>query len=425
MKKFKIPFFLIGITRFLPLIAQAQPPLTWKACVTEAATHNLDILIAEQSVKSAEDQRSASLGQFFPQVSFGASLGRSGSDPALLAPLTDSNFTSRASLNLSAQQELFTGFKDFASADQASAQLELERAQLAQAKAQLSRDLKSAFYQLLYSQKQIGLLKAIANRQKSNTQLVEMNYKGGTDNKGSVFQARAALKEADYEVSQAERALKVAQRQLAQLLGNESDSIEVEGEFEIQTPPENLNFREITMKTPLHNESVAQLHSSQSQWLSARGAFLPSLSANASLFRDGSDFISSTPGWSAGLALSLPIFTGGRNLYTFKSAEEAKKGAEESLRNTDLRTQSQLESSLAAYANAVENTKVQEAFLQAARTREEIAKAQYLNGLLSFQNWDLIETNLTIQEKSELSSYLGAKTAEANWELAQGKGVVP
>ena len=105
-------------------------------------------------------------------------------------------------------------------------------------------------------------------------------------------------------------------------------------------------------------------------------------------------------------------------------AEEAKKGAEESLINADLKTESQLASAYAGYQNAVENTKVQEAFLLAAKTREEIAKAQYLNGLLSFQNWDLIETNLTIQEKSELASYLGAKTAEANWELAQGKGEI-
>jgi hypothetical protein len=73
----------------------------------------------------------------------------------------------------------------------------------------------------------------------------------------------------------------------------------------------------------------------------------------------------------------------------------------------------------------VENTKVQEAFLKAAQTREEIGKAQYLNGLLNFQNWDQLETNLTSQQKTELSSFLGAKSAEASWELTQGKGVIP
>jgi len=425
MNIFKTYFLLAAGSLLLPANLLAQPPLSWKDCVKEAAAHNLDLLIAEQSVKSSDDLRSATLGQFLPQISVGASLSRSGSDPALAAPFTDPNYSSRASLNLSAQQEIFNGFKNFASTDQASAQWDLDKARLDQTKAQVSRDLKSSFYQLLYSQKQINLLAAIAERQKSNTQLVEMNYKGGTDNKGSLLQARAAYKQAQYEVSQAQRALKVAQRQLAQLLGREQDSIEVSGDFEVQAPPDSPNYKEITLHTPAHFQSEAHLRSSESQWLSARGFFFPTVSANASLFRDGADFESSTPGWSAGLEFSLPIFTGGRNLYTFRSAEEAKRGAQESLVNSDLRTESALESAYAGYQNAVENTKVQEAFLLAAKTREEIAKAQYLNGLLSFQNWDLIETNLTIQEKSELSSYLGAKTAEANWELAQGKGVIP
>ena len=123
--------------------------------------------------------------------------------------------------------------------------------------------------------------------------------------------------------------------------------------------------------------------------------------------------------------MSLPLFTGGRDLFDLKSAEESKLGAEDNLKSSDLKTESQLEAAYAAFQNAVQNTKVQESFLHAAQTREEIGKAEYLNGLLTFQNWDDLETNLTTQQKSELSSYLSAKTAEAGWELTQGKGVIP
>jgi outer membrane protein TolC len=211
---------------------------------------------------------------------------------------------------------------------------------------------------------------------------------------------------------------------LSLLLGKDLlDPLEVEGDFEVPTPPSKPDFIKITLKTPLHREAVIQLRSSEAQWLSARSSFFPTLSANASLFRSGSDF--SAPGWSTGLSLSFPLFTGGRDFFNFKSAEEARASAEDSLRNSDLKTENLLENNFASFQNAVENTKVQEAFLKAAQTREEIARAQYLNGLLSFQNWDLIESNLTVQEKSELSSFLSAKTTEANWELAQGKGDIP
>ena len=411
----------------LPASPRAGQALSFSDCVKEASTHNLDLLSAEQSLKSADNSKMASLGQFLPQVNINGSVNRSGDDPNLQGVLNNPNYSSGAHLGLSASENLFSGFKDIASVDSANAQLDLARAQLTQTKSQLSHDLKVAFYSLLYSQKQIELLQTIAGRNKANQDLVEMNYKGGTDNKGSFLQAQAAYLESVFEVDQAKRGISLAQRQLSQLLGREKlDALEVAGAFDIpglsgSTP----DFKNLVLQTPAHLQSLAQLHLAESQYLSSRGSFFPTLSANASLSRDGASFDNMSPGWSAGLNLSFPLFTGGRDFFNLKSSEESKYGAEDNLKNSDLKTASSLESSFSSFQNAVENTKVQEAFLEAAQTREEIGKAQYLNGLLNFQNWDQLETNLTSQQKSELSSYLGAKTAEANWELTQGKGVIP
>ena len=181
----------------------------------------------------------------------------------------------------------------------------------------------------------------------------------------------------------------------------------------------------MTLKTPQYLESLAKLHLSESNYVSARSDFFPTLSANASLDRDGGIFDNLNPSWNAGLSLSFPLFTGGRDFFNLKSAEESKYGAQDDLQSTYLKTENQLESDYSDYENALENTKVQDAFLQAAQTREEIGKAEYLNGLLIFQNWDDLESNLTTQQKSELSSFLNAKTTEASWELTQGKGVIP
>jgi outer membrane protein TolC len=306
--------------------------------------------------------------------------------------------------------------------------LDLARAQLTQAKAQLSHDLKVSFYTLLYSQKQIDLLQTIADRNKANQDLVEMNFKGGTDNKGSLLQAQASYQESVFEVDQSKRALAIAQRQLSQLLGRAKlDPVEVAGDFDVpDLPSDNPDYMKLTLSTPAHLQSLAQLHLSESQYVSVRGSFFPTLSANASLSRDGEFFDRlDDSGWSAGLSLSFPLFTGGRDFFDLKSAEESKYGAEDNLKSTDLKTATALESAFTSFQNAVQNTKVQEAFLQAAQTREEIGKAEYLNGLLIFQNWDDLETNLTNQQKTELSSFLNAKSAEANWELTQGKGVIP
>ena len=427
MKKLKTTLLFSLLLIGLPVPQWAGQALSFSDCVKEASTHNLDLLSAEQSLKAADASKIASLGQFLPQVNAGASVNRSGADSTVDQALNDPFYRSGAHLSLSASENIFSGFKDVASVDAANAQLDSARTRLTQAKAQLSHDLKAAFYTLLYSQKQIDLLQAIADRNKANQDLVEMNYKGGTDNKGSFLQAQASYQESVFEVDQAKRALGLARRTLAQLLGRGgSGDLEVSGDFDVPgLASSDPDFKKLTLETPAHLLSLAQLHQAESQYVSSRGNFFPTLSASAALSRDGDSFDSLSPAWSAGLNLSFPLFTGGRDFFDLKSAEESKYGAEDDLKSSDLKTAATLESAFSSFQNAVENTKVQEAFLKAAQTREEIAKAQYLNGLLTFQNWDDLETNLTSQQKAELSSYLSAKTAEAQWELTEGKGVIP
>ncbi len=451
MKNPKIQFFLFLnlLLLLLPGLGRTQTALTLDECIKEASARNRDLLSAEQTVKAAENTKAASLGQFFPQINLNASISRQGAGGLSDAingdswrssstPPYNSQYTGpyliengpsllNSNISLSVQQDIFSGFKDFAAVDQANAQLDLARVQLVQAKAQLSHDLKSNFYTLLYTQKEIDLLKEILDRQKYNMDLVEMNFKGGTDNKGSFLQAQAAYEEAKYELSQAQRALKVAQRQLAQALGrNQLDPIEVQGDFDVSTsPPNSPDFIKLILDTPAHQEALAQLHFSESGYVTARSAFFPTLSANASLSRSAWDSGGNQPGWSAGLQLSLPLFTGGKDWFDLQSAEESKKGAQDSLQSTDLKTESNLENAFASYQDAFEQIGVLQTQLTAAQTQEEIAKAEYLNGLLIFVNWNQIENSLTTQEKAQLSGFLSLETAKANWELTEGKGVIP
>jgi outer membrane protein len=417
---------------YLPILgAPTDAALTWDECVKEAASNNRDVLAAEQTVKADEDAHVASLGQFLPQINFNTSIGRSGPG-GLNDAIHDFNDTppvnQTTSLSLTASQDIFEGFKDFASVDQTNAQLDLARAQLQQAKAQLSHDLKIDFYSLLYTQQEITLLQNITDRDQANADLVQMNFDGGTDNKGSLLQAQVAVEQDKLFVLEAQRALRVAQKDLDQVLGrNPMGDIEVQGVFETPILPDSLpNFVELTNQTPAHLEAIDQLRLSDSSYVTARSAFLPTLSANASLSNGGWNYGElNSPDWSAGLSLSFPLFTGGHDFFTLKSAEESKKGVEDALQSTDLKTESQLESDWAGYRNAVEQIKVQDFQVKAAQVQEEIGKTEYLNGLLIFVNWNQLETALTNQQKTELSDLLNAKNTEAAWELDQGKGEIP
>ena len=77
------------------------------------------------------------------------------------------------------------------------------------------------------------------------------------------------------------------------------------------------------------------------------------------------------------------------------------------------------------YVEGVMKLDVDQAFVVAAESRERIAKAQYNNGLTTFIDWDNIENDLINRQKSFLQTEKERVTAEAAWEQALGRGVIP
>ena len=108
-----------------PVLGFSQEALTWDDCVKEASQNNKDLLTAEQTVKADEDSHVASLGQFFPQITFDASISRSGVG-GFNDALTSSQYDQSSGLSLNLSQDIFS-YKDFSAVDQSNAQLDLAR----------------------------------------------------------------------------------------------------------------------------------------------------------------------------------------------------------------------------------------------------------------------------------------------------------
>ena len=63
---------------------------------------------------------------------------------------------------------------------------------------------------------------------------------------------------------------------------------------------------------------------------------------------------------------------------------------------------------------------VQKEVLDAATERAKIAAAEYSIGLLSYDNWIIIENNLVTAKRTFLSTQRDALIAEAGWVQAKG-----
>ncbi len=420
MKK-SIYFFTCFFLSFAVSLA-AEVTMTWQDCVEEMIRNNPQLKASGDTVEKARLDVMSKYSLFMPQISASGDIGKSKSEGS-----EGYSESTSSSIGISARQTLFAGFGNDAALERSRALLTVSRMSFERMKADLSYMLRNAFSQMLYAQEFVRLSDAIVARRKDNLNLVELRFEAGREHKGSFLRSRAFFREAEYDAAQARRSLAVARRQLATAMGRQENDprLSIKGEWMVVDPDPDPPFLELVARTPDHQAAEARYQAARESVRGARSEFYPSLSASASIGRHGDDWDPDRDRWSVGLSLSLPLFTGGRTLYGMRGALADQRVAEFDLADSDNQLATILEQRFSTWQDAVERLGVQRDFLEAAEVRAEIARSQYSNGLLSFQDWDAIENDLISQERAMLASRRDAVLAAANWHRAIGAGVIP
>ena len=126
-----------------------------------------------------------------------------------------------------------------------------------------------------------------------------------------------------------------------------------------------------------------------------------------------------------GLNLSWSLFAGGRDYFNTANTHELWAASLASRESAGRGALSSLKQSYVAYVEAAEKLKVDRMYLDASTVQERIGRSKYNNGLLNFEDWDLIESNLITRQKTVLQSRQSRVVAEASWEQTEGKSVIP
>ena len=397
--------------------AQAEEALRWEDCVEEAKAHHPSLAAANAQVLKARAQYHAGYSELLPTFSatIGVDDGARESSGGARSSLGDK------SIALSGSQPLFSGFSRVGTIRQRSAALDEAEASFAQTKAAVGFDLRQAFARLIYAQAFIDLAKAIAERRQANVRLVEIRYDAGREHKGSLLRIQASARQAEFDVAQAGRALVVARQELSAALGRkQAEDLAVSGELIAAVPPE-ADVRAIVEETPTYQIGEAQFRQAKAGVTIAQSGFFPEVSATGSLGRQGTDWPPRNDEWTAGVSVAIPLFTGGSTVFATQAARADRARAESALRRTSDEVTLALRQSLAAFHDAFEEVDVQQQVVEAAQTRAEIARSQYTTGLLSFENWDIIENDLIAAQKNVLAGRRDAMIAQADWERTQGK----
>ena len=176
--------------------------------------------------------------------------------------------------------------------------------------------------------------------------------------------------------------------------------------------------------TPEYSIAATQVEASEQGMKVTRSARFPQINLNASTgLGDRTGFDRFDAYWNVGVSASMPLFTGNQLRSDVAAAKEQIIQDEMGLIDTGNSLMASLQQQWNGYADAVENEEVQNELFDAEQLRAEISTAKYKQGLLSYEDWDIIESNLINQGKTYLQRRRVAEQAQARWKNALGLSV--
>ena len=398
-------------------LAQTNEILTWQQCLDSSWMFNPVLAQGRSAIRELEYGVGSSTANFYPQISASAGFTKRGAEVGEDWKEFDS---SSASINLS--QDLFSGFGNIATRKRALAQLNIGYEEYRQFHADIEFAVRSSFISALYAQELIELTKKIEERRRNNVRLVQLRFDGGRENAGSLARSKAQLTQAEFEVRQAERLLTFFLRDLAAAIGTEEMPAGVSGTMVAKEPGKLTNLKALVEETTDYVVAKIQVEVSEHGVSITRSGRFPQLDLNASVGLAGVRELD-TGSWSVGLRASMQLFTGGRLQKQVAAAKENVVQSEMGLLSKANNLMASLQNQWNAYVDAVENEAVQKQLFEAEQLRAEISSAKYKQGLLSYEDWDIIESNLISQGKTHLQRRRTSEQEQARWKNALGLSV--
>ncbi len=412
---------LTGLMLVLPYItlsAQAQAAdevLSWADCLREAARNHPDLVTAKEAVVQQESAGVIAGSGRWPQAS--ANLNGSSAWSSRTGAGNSYGY------GVSGSQLIFDGFKTANTVLASKENITVAREEYRFTSVDVRYRLRSAFVNLLKTQELQVLTRDIYKIRKSNLDLIELRYKAGMEHKGALLTARANVSQAQMTIDQAVRGLESARQQLIKELGwIGHPGISVGGALDagvVDVQPPDL--ASLAANSPSLQKISAQRRAAEFSLKANQGDFWPAVSLTGGVSRSDTRWPAENQGSTAGVQVSWPLLEGGARLARLNQAKSAYRQLGEQERSIKDGIILALEQAWNGYRDAVDNVGVQKDFLAAAEERAKIARQQYTVGLVTFDNWTIIEDDLVKNKHSFLDAQAQALQAEAAWIQAKGE----
>ena len=392
-------------------------PWTLAECIRPAQENNITLQQRGLQVRQQEIQLDNAKGSRLPQVngsvSENFSFGR-----GLTADNTYSNTnTTSTGISLGTSVPIFQGLRISNNIKEGELNLKAATEDLEKAKQDMSVSVAQAYVQILYNMELLDVALNQVGIDSLQVERLEAMLENGKASPAQVAQQKAALGQSRLSATQARNNLNLSLLDLSQLL----ELPNPEG-FSIVRPsvpidgillgnPEDIYLEAMETKPEIKAE-MFRLDATDYTIKNAKGAFLPSISANGGI---GSNYYTMSAAPSAafmeqikhnfsqylGVSLSVPIFSGFQNRNQVRMAELSRTNQMLQLENTKKLLYKEIQQ---AYYNAVAAADTYRSSTDArssALESFELMKAKYENGKANItefnearDNWLKAESDL-------------------------------
>jgi len=414
MKKFLL-FLIIFILSLSKAFSEGNY-ITWLECVQLTLRNNPDIMSAHEKLNQARAAKGITRSSVLPTINTNASFGHR------IAGTNSSNPDSYT-YSASARQLLFDGLKSFYDIKRADLQINATEMSYLSKEIDTIYNVRCCFIDLMKAENYISITEEIYKRRKANYNLVKMRYDAGRENKGSLLASEADVLNSKNTMENAKLNLELSKKALYTSMGfykfDRSFTVAPNFSTNIDTRMQP-DFPYIAENNPLLRQMILNTESAEYAQKASISEFFPKIYAGLNASAHGDSPKPNNKNLSASIEASFPIFQGGSKYYSEKKAESEYRQArieQSGTRNAVLLT---LERAWTNLQIKNQNLAVQETYLKAAQERSKIAESQYSIGIISFNEWNIIEESMVNSMNNHLSAKADLLYAEAIWVQATG-----
>lgn len=417
LKIFIFILFYFTLSIFCNLYSQnnQNKVLTWNDCLEYAKKNNYDLLISQENINISESDVLIKKKNLSTKLNFVMNANKNYAND-------DYNTNDNSSLNLS--KVLFDNRTTYYGVKALEQTVASNKFSYEDTSSSVRLNLRLAFLNLFYAQEYLKLAEQIYDSRKNNYELVKMNYESGLENKGSVLTAKSKLLSSEYEIKKAKLNIEKMQNSLKYYLGGDIDLTN----FKVKTSlnlSENIkanpDFEKIVLNMPIIKKLESEKQSKEYNLKLESLKTSPELSFSASASQSDDTFFSDKDiTHSLGLSLSIPIYQGNIRKEKIKQAKSDYDKLVLEIKNKHNEVFNNLKDNWIELNKSLFDLEVAKESLNAAKVRAEISKSKYSIGLVTFDDWIIIEDNYISSKKDFLLAQLETLNQEAKWIQSKG-----